>query len=326
MANYLLTGVAGFIGSRVAEFLLEDGHTVYGVDNINDAYDIRLKEYRLGKLLGRENFHYQKWDISEKSIIERLKGWLPEGVAGVIHLAAWAGTRRSLQNPWIYIDTNIAGTLNMLELCRQVPIKKIVTASTSSVYGQVSQPPYIEKDDTDYPLQPYAATKKGAEVMAHAYHHLYGIDVTVLRYFTVYGPAGRPQMVMFRFCKWIAEDQPVIVNGDGEQTRGFTYLDDIARGTIMALKPLGFEVFNLGGHEVITVNKMIGMLESRIGKKAMITHQAFHPADVHANHADISKAKRTLGWEPQVDLEEGITRLVDWYMGERAWARHIETP
>jgi len=326
MANYLLTGVAGFIGSRVAELLLEDGHGVYGVDIMNHAYDIRLKEYRLGKLKGRKNFYYQKWDISEKSIIENLKVWLPDQVAGVINLAAWAGTRRSLMNPWIYIDTNIAGTLNMLELCRQASISKIVMASTSSVYGHVSEPPYTEEDDTDHPLQPYAATKKGAEAMAHAYHHLYDIDTTILRYFTVYGPAGRPQMVMFRFCKWIAEGQPVIVNGDGEQTRGFTYLDDIARGTIQALKPLGFEIINLGGHEVITVNKMIGMLEARIGKCAMVTHHAFHPADVYANHADTSKAKAVLGWNPQINLEEGITRLVDWYMQEREWASQIETP
>ncbi|MDY6866390.1 MAG: GDP-mannose 4,6-dehydratase [Chloroflexota bacterium] len=326
MANYLLTGAAGFIGSRVAEFLLEDGHIVYGVDNMNHAYDIRLKEYRLGKLEGRKNFHFRKWDISEKLIIDDLKDWLPDRVAGVINLAAWAGTRRSLKDPWIYIDTNIAGTLNMLELCRQADINKTVLASTSSVYGHVSEPPYTEEDDTDHPLQPYAATKKGAEAMAHAYHHLYDIDTTVLRYFTVYGPAGRPQMVMFRFCKWIAEEQPVVVNGNGEQTRGFTYLDDIARGTILALRPLGFEIVNLGGHEVITINKMIGMLESRIGKRAMVTNHAFHPADVHANHADISKAQAVLGWEPKINLEEGITRLVDWYMQERDWASQIETP
>ena len=326
MANYLLTGVAGFIGSRVAEFLLEDSHVVYGVDNMNHAYDIRLKEYRLEKLLGRKDFHYRKWDISEKSIIELLKDWLPDDVSGVINLAAWAGTRRSLENPWIYIDTNITGVLNLLELCRQHSIPKIVLASSSSVYGQVSKPPYAESDDTTHPLQPYAATKKGAEVMAYAYHHLYGIDTTVLRYFTVYGPAGRPQMVMFRFCKWIAEGQPVIVNGDGEQTRGFTYLDDIARGTIQALKPLGYEIINLGGHEVISVNEMIGMLELRIGKRAMVSHHAFHPADVLVNHADISKAKTLLGWNPQINLEEGITRLVDWYMQEREWASQIETP
>jgi len=229
-------------------------------------------------------------------------------------------------DPWIYVATNNTGTLNILELCRQYGIPKIVIASTSSVYGNISKPPYSEDDDTDHPLQPYAATKKGAEVMAHAYHHLYDIDVTVLRYFTVYGPAGRPQMVMFRFCKWIAEGQPVVVNGDGEQTRGFTYLDDIARGTIQALKPLGFEIINLGGHEVVTINKIVSMLEERIGKNAMITHQPFHPADVHSNHADTSKAKALLGWKPQIGLEEGMNRLVDWYMQERTWASQIETP
>jgi nucleoside-diphosphate-sugar epimerase len=326
MANILLTGAAGFIGSRVADFLLGDGHVVYSLDNINDAYDVRLKHYRLGKLQGREGFHFRKWDLSEKSIIDSLSDWLPEKVDGLIHLAAWAGTRRSLTNPWVYVDANVTGTLNMLELCRRRDIPKLVMASTSSVYGEVAKPPYTESDDTDHPLQPYAATKKGAEAMAHAYHHLYELDITVLRYFTVYGPAGRPQMVMFRFCKWIAEGQPVVVNGDGEQTRGFTYLDDIARGTILALKPLGYEVINLGGHEVITINKMIGILEEKIGKRAMVTHHAFHPADVRANHADVSKAKDLLGWRPQVGLDEGISHLVDWYMQEREWASQIETP
>lgn len=326
MSAYLLTGVAGFIGSRVAEFLLEDGHVVFGVDNMNDAYDVRLKEYRLGKLLGRKNFHYKKLDIAEKTVINTLADWLPDEVAGLINLAAWSGTRLCLSNPWIYIDTNVTGSLNMLELCRYQGIKKVILASTSSVYGQISKPPYQESDDTAHPLQQYAATKKGAEVMAHAYHHLYDTDVTVLRYFTVYGPAGRPQMVMFRFCKWIAEGQPVVVNGDGEQTRGFTYLDDIARGTIQALKPVGYEIINLGGHEVITINKMISMLEERIGRRAMVTHHEFHPADVRSNHADVSRAKEILGWVPQVNLDEGMDRLVDWYMQEREWASQIETP
>lgn len=326
MATYLLTGVAGFIGSRVTQFLLDAGHVVYGIDNINDAYDVRLKVYRLGKLEGQEGFHYQKWDISEKSIIDRLKEWLPNQVDGVINLAAWAGTRLSLSNPWIYIDTNLTGTLNLLELCRQQDIPKFVLASTSSVYGECSSPPYKESDDTAHPLQPYAATKKAAETMTYAYHHLYDLDVTVLRYFTVYGPAGRPQMVMFRFCKWIAEAQPVVVNGDGEQTRGFSYLDDIARGTIAALQPVGYEVINLGGHEVISINEMIRILEAKIGKKAMITHAPFHPADVRENSADVTRAKEILGWEPQVSLDEGITNLVDWYMQEREWASQIETP
>jgi UDP-glucuronate 4-epimerase len=326
MSVYTLTGAAGFIGSRVAELLLAEGHTVYGVDIMNHAYDIRLKEYRLGKLLGRENFHFRKWDISKKSVIQDLMDWLPEEVDGLINLAAWAGTRRSLTDPWIYVETNTTGALNMMELCRQHGIKKFVQASTSSIYGNLSEPPYKETDDTSHPLQPYAASKKAAEAMAYTYHYLYDLDVTVLRYFTVYGPAGRPQMVMFRFCKWIAEGQPVVINGDGEQSRGFTYLDDIARGTILALKPLGYEIMNLGGHEIITVNDTIRMLEERIGEKAQIVFNDFHPADVLTNHADVSKAKELLGWQPQVSLDEGMTRLVEWYMQERDWASQIETP
>jgi len=326
MANYLLTGVAGFIAFRVAEFLIDSGHHVYGVDNMNDAYDIRLKTYRLGRLKSLPNFHFLKADISTRETIDELGTWLPREVAGVINLAARAGVRTSLSDPWVYVDTNMTGTLNLLELCRRHAIDKFVLASTSSLYAEESAPPFKETDDTDHPLQPYAASKKGAEAMAFAYHHLYGIDVTVLRYFTVYGPAGRPDMVMFRFCQWIAEGNPVVVNGDGEQSRGFTYLDDIARGTIQALKPLGYAVINLGGHEVITINHLIHMLEERIGKHAQVTHEDFHPADVHTNQADVTQAKQLLGWEPQVDLEEGITQLVNWYMKERTWASQIETP
>jgi len=325
MSNYLLTGAAGFIGFRVAEFLLGDGHTVYGVDNLNDAYDIRLKEYRLSRLHKIPNFHFKILDISERQNIEKMAEWLPEDVSGVINLAARAGVRTSLTDPWVYVDTNMTGTLNLLELCRQKQIKKFVLASTSSLYAEESEPPFNETDDTNHPLQPYAASKKGAETMAHAYHHLYDLDVTVLRYFTVYGPAGRPDMVMFRFCQWIAEGKSVIINGDGEQSRGFTYLDDIARGTIQALIPLGYEIINLGGHEVITINHLVKMLENRIGKKASITHHAFHPADVRTNQANVTRAGDILGWEPQVELEEGVTRLVDWYLRERSWAKHIIT-
>ena len=326
MANYLLTGAAGFIAFRVAEFLLDSGHTVYGADNMNDAYDVRLKEYRLSRLQERPKFHFKKYDISERSTIDALEDWLPEDVDGVINLAARAGVRTSLTDPWVYVDTNMVGTLNLLELCRRHGIPKFVLASTSSLYAEESEPPFEETDDTNHPLQPYAASKKGAEAMAHVYHHLYDIDVTVLRYFTVYGPAGRPDMVMFRFCQWIAEGKPVIINGDGEQSRGFTYLDDIARGTIQALKPVGYQIINLGGHEVITINTLLQMLEERIGKRAQVTHHAFHPADVKTNQADVTRAGEILGWSPQVDLAEGVTRLVDWYMQERSWASQVETP
>lgn len=324
--NILLTGTAGFIAYKVADLLLQDGNTVYGVDNLNDAYDVRLKHYRLGLLQKHPDFHFAQLDISNRESLDALTDFLPQQVDGVINLAARAGVRTSLSDPWVYIDTNVTGTLNMLELCRQREVPKFVLASTSSLYAEVSEPPFKETYDTDHPLQPYAASKKGAESLAHAYHHLYGLDVTVLRYFTVYGPAGRPDMVMFRFCQWIAEGRPVVVNGDGEQSRGFTYLDDIVRGTILALKPLDFEIINLGGHEVITINHLIKMLEDRLGKRAEVEYAPFHAADIYTNQADVTKAKHLLGWSPQVPLSEGVDRLVDWYLQERDWVKDVETP
>jgi UDP-glucuronate 4-epimerase len=324
MSNYLLTGVAGFIGHRVAEFLLQNGDRVFGVDNLNNAYDMRLKNYRLEKLQKYEGFTFLEIDIAEEGNQSIVHEFIPENTSAVINLAAWAGVRKSLKDPWIYINTNITGTLNMLELCRQRNIPKFILASSSSLYGENSHPPFKETDDTRHPLQPYAASKIGAEAMAYAYHHLYDIDITVLRYFTVYGPAGRPDMAMFRFCKWIAEGDPVIIYGDGEQSRGFTYLDDIANGTILSLKPLGFEVINLGGHEVITINQLIHMLENRIGQKANVIYEPLNAADVRMNQADISKAVDLLGWHPEVNLEQGVTRLVTWYNQERSWVREID--
>jgi nucleoside-diphosphate-sugar epimerase len=324
MAKYLVTGVAGFIASRVAEFLLEGGHTVVGIDNLNDAYDVRMKDYRLSRLNGLDGFSFHLLDISDRGILAH-SALLDQQFDGVINLAARAGVRASLEDPWVYVDTNVTGTLNLLELCRQQDIPKFVLASTSSVYGAEAPLPTPEDAGSDLPLQSYAASKKGAEALAHAYHYLYGLDVTVVRYFTVYGPAGRPDMVMFRFAKWISEGMPLKVNGDGEQSRGFTYLDDIARGTIRALKPLGYQIINLGGHETITINELISLMEGLIERKAEVEYLPRHPADMFANHADVEKAGRLLGWEPQVPLQEGVARLVAWYNAERDWVREIKT-
>lgn len=323
MARYLVTGAAGFIASRVSEMLLEAGHTVVGVDNMNNAYDVRMKEYRLKRLLRHPRFIFQKADVAERDTLSRLAASGP--YAAVINLAARAGVRQAVENPWVYVETNVVGTLNLLELCRQAEISKFILASTSSIYGAKAPLPTPETADSDHPLQPYAASKKGAETMCYAYHHLYGIDVTVFRYFTVYGPAGRPDMVMFRLIKWITEGQTVKLNGDGEQTRGFTYVDDIARGTILGLKPLGYEIINLGGHERISINALIRMLEGMIGRKAEIEYFPFNPADMLANHADVRKAGELLGWQPQVSLQTGVQRLIDWYFAERSWASVIET-
>jgi nucleoside-diphosphate-sugar epimerase len=222
------------------------------------------------------------------------------------------------------VDPNIAGTLNMLELCASHHIPKLILASTSSIYGADAPLPTPEEASSDRPLQPYAASKKGAEALCHAYHFLYGLDITIFRYFTVYGPAGRPDMSMFRFARWITEGDTLRVNGDGEQSRGFTYVDDIARGTILGLKPLGYEVINLGGHETIRINQLIELMEELTGKKASIEHLPPNPADMLANWADVEKARRLLGWQPEISLLDGVTRLVDWYQTERSWASQIQ--
>ena len=325
MSSYFVTGAAGFIAGKVCELLLQAGHTVVGMDNLNDAYDIRLKQWRLKRLVSHKGFAFHEADIRDlpglKAVFEENKSF-----DGVINLAARAGVRYSVENPWEYLETNSNGTLNLLEMARQYQVPKFVLASTSSIYGANAPLPTPEDADSDHPLQPYSASKKAAEALCHAYHFLHGLDVTIFRYFTVYGPAGRPDMVMFRFVQWIAEGKTVRLNGDGEQTRGFTYVDDIARGTILGLKPLGYEVINLGGHEVISINQMTRILEELIGKKAHVEHYPAHKADMLANWADVSKARNLLGWSPEVGLEEGIGRMVDWYMQERDWASQVLTP
>lgn len=323
MGNYLITGAAGFIGARTSEMLIEQGHTVMGIDNINDAYDPRMKEYRLRRLQALPGFKFHRRDISDKASIKLFKD---EKFDAVIHLAARAGVRYSVENPWAFLESNVTGTLNMLEVCHQFGCKKFLMASTSSIYGENPPYPTPETASSSEPMQPYAASKKGAEALSHAYHHLYGIDISILRYFTVYGPAGRPDLAHLRFVQWISEGKPVRINGDGNHSRGFTYIDDIARGTILALKPVGFEAFNLGGHEVITVINLIRLMEEIIGKKADVRYGPANPADMLTNQADVTKAGKILGWEPQFDMRAGVTKLVEWYNENRDWAKEILTP
>jgi len=322
VAIYLVTGAAGFIAARVSAMLLDAGHTVIGVDDMNTSYDVRMKQYRLKGLQGRKGFQFHELDIADR---EKVAALGQPGINAVINLAARAGVRDSVRDPWVYVETNMTGTLNLLELCRENKIPKFVFASTSSIYGNDAPLPTPETADSSHPLQPYAASKKGAEAMCYAYHYLHGLDVTVVRYFTVYGPAGRPNMSMFRFVQWISEGKPLRLNGDGEQKRGFTYIDDIARGTILSLKPVGYEIINLGGHESISINKLIEMLEQAIRRKATIEKFPFDKADMMANWADVTKAGELLGWEPQVGLQEGIAHMVAWYQNERSWASQINT-
>jgi len=326
MAQYLITGCAGFIAARVAEMLLEQGHSILGVDNLNDAYDVRLKEYRLKQLQRFPNFTFLRRDIGDLNQVLDIFSYMPiEGWEAVINLAARAGVRQSLSDPWVYYQTNLTGTLNLLESCRKNGVNKFILASTSSVYGANAPLPTPESASSDHPLQPYAASKKAAEVLCYSYHVLFGLDISVLRYFTVYGPAGRPDMVMFRFVQWLMEGRPVRVYGNGEQTRGFTYLDDIARGTLAALKPLGYEIINLGGHETISINQLLAMFEKLTQQHARVEYLPAHPADMTANWADVEKAQRLLNWKPTVTLEEGVQNLVNWYLQERHWASQVNT-
>ena len=323
MAHYLVTGAAGFIGAYTSEMLVHDGHTVLGLDNMNEAYDVRMKEHRLQQLQNLHGFTFRKIDIARKNEVETLNS---EKFDAIINLAARAGVRASVENPRLFYETNVMGTLNLLELSCQTGTKKFLLASTSSIYG--AHPPYPtpESASSSEPLQPYAASKKAAEVLAYAYHSLHNLDVSVVRYFTVYGPAGRPDLAAFRFCQWISEGKAVRVYGDGEQSRGFTYLDDIARGTILALKPLGYEIINLGGHEVITINGLIKLLEEFTGRQAKVEYGPPNLADMYSNWADVSKASKLLGWKPRVGLREGIKKLVEWYTAEQSWVSGILTP
>lgn len=325
MAQYLVTGAAGFIARRVIEMLIAEGHQVVGIDNLNDSYDVRLKYWRLERLKQLKGFTFLQDDICRMELFHEIGRDFPK-IEAVIHLAARAGVRQAVEIPEVYLQTNTNGTLNILEYCRKMNVKKLVMASTSSIYGQNPPLPTTEDADSSHPLQIYAASKKAAEVMAFTYHHLFNLDVTIFRFFTVYGPAGRPDMVMFRFAKWVAEGKKVTITGDGNQMRGFTYLDDIARGVILGLKPLGYEIINLGGHETITVNELLCKIEDRLAKKAVIEYIEKNPADVDANWANVEKAGKLLGWQPQVSLDDGVSALVNWYIENRSWASQVLTP
>ncbi|MCX6995912.1 MAG: SDR family NAD(P)-dependent oxidoreductase [Kiritimatiellaeota bacterium] len=319
--KYLVTGVAGFIGSKVAEYLLADGHTVVGIDNMNNYYDVRLKEHRLGFLKQQKKFDFFPVDVEHKDALEVL--FMHHKFNAIINLAARAGVRYSMENPYVYMMTNAQGTLNLLELMRFHDVTKLVMASTSSLYaGQAS--PFSENLPVNTPISTYAASKKAAEMLCHSFHHLFDLDISILRYFTVYGPAGRPDMSIFRFIKWIDEGHEVEIFGDGQQCRDFTYVDDIARGTILAVKPLGYEIVNLGGgRRPTTINEVIQQIERHLGKKARCVFKPFHKADINETQADIRKAKTLLGWKPEVDFAVGIRNTVQWYQDNRAWLKDI---
>ncbi|HBR15658.1 MAG TPA: nucleotide sugar epimerase [Candidatus Omnitrophica bacterium] len=321
MKTILLTGAAGFIGSKTAELLLKKNYRVIGIDNLNDYYDVILKAHRLQQLNHIKNFTFSQIDIEDADTLKRL--FKRFSFDAVINLAARAGVRYSMVNPTVYFTTNTQGTLNLLELCKEHGVKKFVLSSTSSLYAGQKMP-FQESLPVNTPISSYAASKKAAEVTCFTYHYLYGIDVTILRYFTVYGPAGRPDMSIFRFIKWIDEGKPIELFGDGSQSRDFTYVDDIADGTVKALKKVGFKIINLGGNSPHKLRYVIKLIEGYLGKKAGVKRFAFHKADIKATWADISEAKKILKWQPTVGLEEGVRRTVAWYLANKDWAKDVK--
>ncbi len=321
----LLTGCVGFIGARVASLLLDAGHEVAGMDALCSSFASRLQEWRLGNLTDRPGFTFYRVDIRD---IEASRGaFTGHGEAGqiaaVINLGALAGVRNSVEDPRAYYEVNVLGTLNLLELCREYGVGKFTLASTSSVYGTEIDGPVSEDDDSNRPLSPYAASKKAAETLLHSYHHLYGIDAVVLRYFTVYGPAGRPDMSVFRFIRAVAEGEPITVYGDGTQQRDFTFVDDVALGTVTVLEVSGYETLNLGHGSPVVLNDVIRLIEEGIGRPAEIRHRERHPADPIITWADNSRARDLLVWTPSVGIEEGIRRTIDWYRAHRHWAKKL---
>jgi UDP-glucuronate 4-epimerase len=315
--NFLVTGGAGFIGSHLCERLLSSGDAVWVFDDLNDFYDPALKQRNLAEIQAQhERFAFVQGDVADRSCVERLFREVP--FDQVIHLAARAGVRPSLDQPALYQRVNVEGTANILEAARLSRVAKIILASSSSVYGINSKVPFAESDPVFHAISPYAASKLACEALGHVYHHVYGMDVAMLRFFTVYGPRQRPDLAIHKFARCIAAGQPIQVFGDGSSARDYTYITDIVDG-IMACsrQSFGYEIFNLGGSHPAKLSHLVELLESALGQKALVERKPEQPGDVPQTWADVSKSARLLGYAPKVRLEEGIPLFVDWFRGRQ---------
>lgn len=330
MGKILVTGVAGFIGFHLCKKLLTLGEEIVGLDNINDYYDVNLKKDRLAQLEGHNNFQFYKLNLSDTTgMTELFADCQPERV---VHLAAQAGVRYSLQNPHTYVDSNLVGFINILEGCRHGKVKHLVFASSSSVYGANKKTPFSVHDNVDHPLSLYAATKKANELMAHSYSHLYGLPTTGLRFFSAYGPWGRPDMALFMFTKAILEGRPIDVFNKGQMRRDFTYVDDIIEGVVRVLDKIPqpnpewsgykpdpgtgsapYRIYNIGNNNPVELMHFIEVLEECLGKKATKNFLPIQPGDVPENFADIEDLEKDVGFKPSTPIEVGIPRFVDWY-------------
>ena len=312
MTKILVTGAAGFIGFHLSKSLLEDGYEVLGIDNLNDYYDPNLKHARLDIINKYPNFKFEKVDIADRDLLTKV--FVDFAPRKVVNLAAQAGVRYSLTNPYAYMESNLVGFLNIIELCRHNDVEGMIYASSSSVYGSNKKIPFSVDDRVDNPISLYAATKKSNELIAHSYSHLYGLHTTGLRFFTVYGPWGRPDMAMYMFADKISKGEPIQVFNNGKMKRDFTYIDDIIFGIRSSIdKNFNCEVFNLGNHCSEDLMYMIKLIEKNIGKKAIIDYQPMQPGDVPESFADIQKSTEMLGLKPSTNIDIGIKYLIEWY-------------
>jgi UDP-glucuronate 4-epimerase len=306
----IVTGAAGFIGSHLCERLLKEKWTIVGVDNFDNCYDPQVKRDNIKDCLRNKQFQLVEADIRDSSAMNRVVG---DNADVIVHLAARAGVRPSIALPALYADVNITGTVTMLEAAKKNSIKKFVFASSSSVYGNNKKVPFSEDDNVDFPISPYAATKKAGELICHTYHHLAGIAITCLRFFTVYGPRQRPDLAIHKFARLIEEGKPISVYGDGSMMRDFTYIDDIIDGTMAGINNCaGYNIYNLGESKPVTVNNLISEIEKALGKKAIIERLPLQPGDVVQTYANITKAHRDLGYNPHTEISDGLKCFVNW--------------
>jgi UDP-glucuronate 4-epimerase len=310
VAHAVVTGAAGFVGSHVCERLLEAGWRVSGVDIFDEFYDPAVKRSNVAGCVRHPRFSLIEADIRDEAAMSRAVG---AGVDVIVHLAARAGVRPSIENPLLYQDVNVRGTCILLEAARRFKIPKFVFASSSSVYGNNPKVPFSESDNVDYPISPYAATKKAGELICYAYHHLFGLDVTCLRFFTVYGPRQRPDLAIHKFARLIEHGEPIPVFGDGSMMRDHTYIDDIVAGVMAAVERCkGYRIYNLGNSNPVSLNELIAAIEAALGKAAQIKRLPMQPGDVERTFADISRARAELGFEPRTDLRTGLAEFVKW--------------
>ena len=316
MKTILVTGGAGFIGSHVIERLLAEGSRVVCLDNFDSFYDPAVKRANLASAQKKSSFRLIEGDIRDESVLAGL--FREERIEAVFHAAARAGVRPSIQDPVLYHDVNVHGTTRLLEAARSAKIKNFVFASSSSVYGVANRTPFSEEDPADFPISPYAATKRAGELLCYTYHHLYGLPVTCLRFFTIYGPRQRPEMAIHKFTRLIDSGRPVPVFGDGTSRRDYTYISDVVEGVIRALaKPQPYEILNIGGSQTTGLRDLVAKIETVLGKAARIEAMPPQAGDVPLTFADVGKARRLLGYEPRTMIDEGLKKFVEWYRGNK---------